>query len=72
MYMLFVYILVYILQLIKIALESMSEISRCCFSNEAIKPVVKGSSSSNLLSNILSRYFVKRRTQFPKTLHLMS
>lgn len=43
--MLFVYILVYVLQLIKITLESMPEISRCCFSDEAIKTVGKGSSS---------------------------
>lgn len=42
MSMLFVRILVYVLQLIKITLESIPVISRYCFSNEAIKTVGKG------------------------------
>lgn len=49
MSMLFVYILVYVLQLIKITLESIPEISRCCFSNEAIKTAGKGISYNKQL-----------------------
>lgn len=47
----FIYIPFYVLQVIKMTADSIPEIPRCCFSNQAIKTVGEASSYSNFLSN---------------------
>lgn len=44
----FIYVLFYVLKVIKMIVDSIPEISRCCFSNQAVG---KATSYSNFLSN---------------------